>query len=88
MNGQIDGCMGVIRLNKEYQYNMLTPSFINEINRGIISLDVNEIISTIVMLPQKGQEFSNGTDFKALAQMQKEGSTDAITSYLTQIYRL
>jgi len=54
MNGEIDGCMGVIHLNKEYQYNMLTPSFINEINRGIASLDVNQIVSTIYMAPQLG----------------------------------
>lgn len=38
------------------------------------------------MAPQLGQMFSNGTDFKLLAKMQKEGAEDAITKYLEQLY--
>jgi enoyl-CoA hydratase/carnithine racemase len=81
--GDIDGCLGVIKMNKEHNYNMLTPNFINEIQRGIQSMDADQIVSTIFMAPHRGKMWSNGTDFRALAQMQKEGSADAIAAYFT-----
>ena len=70
----------------EHYYNVLSPYFIGEINRGISSMDLNQNVSTVYMAPQKGEMFSNGTDFKLLAKMQKEGADEAISKYLEQIY--
>lgn len=64
---------------------MLTPSFIDEVNRGIASMEVNQNVSTIYMAPHLGQMFSNGTDFRTLAFMQKEGSDNAIADYMQKI---
>jgi enoyl-CoA hydratase/carnithine racemase len=81
MHGELDGCLGVIKLNKEHNYNILSPNFAAEVTRGIASMEVNQTVSSIIMLPQLGQMFSNGTDFRLLAKMQQEGSKDAIAAY-------
>ena len=73
-------------MNKEHHFNLLTPNYCDEVTRGINSMYQNSNISTILMKTHFGKQFCNGTDFKALSMMAKEGSTDAICDYLQKIY--
>jgi hypothetical protein len=54
MHGDLDGCLGIIKLNKEHLYNLLNPAFATEITRGIDSMEVNQTVSSILMMPQLG----------------------------------
>jgi hypothetical protein len=52
--GNYDGCLGIINMNMEHNYNLLTPTFINEINRGLATMDITQTVSTVYMAPQLG----------------------------------
>ena len=55
MFGKRDGNLGILKLNREHRYNTLTPNFVQNVHRGIESLNRDTDISTIFMSTHKGQ---------------------------------
>lgn len=88
MYGEIDGNLGVPRMNKEHRYNQLSPSMIENISRGIETMNIDHIITTIFLTTEKNQHFCSGTDFRTIAYMKKEDNYGRIKEYLQQIYNL
>ena len=86
--GQVDGNLGVLKMNREHRYNSLTPNMIENISRGVETMNIDHIITTIYLSTDKSQHFSGGTDFRTIAFMKKENNYEAIKQYLEQIYRL
>lgn len=88
MHGFTIGRLGVVRLNKEHRFNTLSPSFCEEFSRGIGSMYEDRVTKAIYVSPAEGKHWSNGTDFRTMLAMKKEGSHDRLAQYLEQIYQL
>jgi enoyl-CoA hydratase/carnithine racemase len=67
---------------------MLTPNFIKNIRRSLETLNLDQIVKVIYMTGGKGEQFSNGTDFRTLLHYKKEGSDAKIAAYLEELYGL
>ena len=80
--------MGFLRLNREHRHNMLTPNYIKNIRRSLETLNLDQIVKVIYMTGGKGEQFSNGTDFRTLLHYKKEGSDAKIAAYLEELYGL
>ena len=71
---KIDGRLGVVFLNKEHRFNTLSPSFAREVSRGIGSMYEDRLTKAIYITSHNGKHWSNGTDFRTMLAMKKEGS--------------
>ena len=80
--GYRDGNLGVLRMNREHRFNTLTPNMIENVSRGVETMDVDNIVTTIYLGTEKHEHFSNGTDFRTIAHMKKEDSHDRIKEYI------
>jgi len=80
--------VGFLRLNREHRHNMLTPNYIKNIRRSLETLNLDQIVKVIYMTGGKGEQFSNGTDFRTLLHYKKEGSDAKIAAYLEELYGL
>jgi len=47
--GQLDGNLGVVQMNREHRYNTLTPNMIQNIVRGVDTIDNDHIATTIYL---------------------------------------
>ena len=74
MHGEIVGRLGIVRLNKEHRFNTLSPSFAHEVSRGIGSMYEDRLTRAIYVAPAKGEQWSNGTDFRTMHTMKQEGN--------------
>ena len=83
---KIEGRTGTVFLNKEHRYNTLSPSFCREVSRGVSSMYEDRLTRAMIMLPENGKHWSNGTDFRTILHMKKEGSYERLAEYLQQIY--
>ena len=84
---ETDGHLGIVWLNREHRFNMLTPSYMREMRRGVESMNVDHICNVIYMAPRKDQHFSIGTDFRTIAHMKKEDNYGRIAEYLEDVVR-
>ena len=75
-------------MNKEHRYNTLTSNLIENIDRGVETMDIDHIVTTIYLSSENSEHFSNGTDFRTIAHMKKEDNYARIQEYLTQLYQL
>ena len=88
VHGRAEGRLGILNLNKEHRYNVLSPSFAHEVSRGIGSFYEDRLTKAIMVQPDQGKQWSNGTDFRTMLGMKKEENYDALGNYLQQIYQL
>ena len=56
--------MGLIQLNRENKYNVLTNEFMREIKRCMMSHEVTEEIEFVVLTSKKHEVFCGGADLK------------------------
>ena len=66
ITGRIMGNVGILRLNKEHRYNVLSPTFAKQISRGVRSLNMDHSVRLIYLTTANGEHFSMGTDFRTL----------------------
>jgi len=85
---QLDGNLGVVKMNKEHRFNTLSEGMIADINRGLDTMNNDHIMHAIYLGTEKGQHFCNGTDFKTIAHMKKEDATGRIQKYMQELYYL
>ena len=71
---KIEGRSGAIFMNKEHKYNTLSPGFCQEVSRGVSSMFEDRQTRAMIMIPENGKHWSNGTDFRTILHMKKEGS--------------
>jgi len=88
VHGRNSGRLGILKLNKEYRFNTLTPSFAHEISRGIGSFYEDRLTRAIYVGPEKDEHWCNGTDFRTILHMKKEANYGSLADYLTQLYQL
>jgi enoyl-CoA hydratase/carnithine racemase len=86
--GKTRGSLGTVTLNREHRYNMLSPNFIEEVTRGVETMNIDHNVDVIYLTTAKGQHFSIGTDFRTIAHMKKEGAYTRVASYLEELYAL
>lgn len=84
---ETEGHLGIVWLNREHRFNMLTPSYMREMKRGVESMNVDHVCNVIYMTPKKDQHFSIGTDFRTIAHMKKEDNYERIAEYLEDVVR-
>lgn len=82
------GGLGVLKMNKEHRNNLLTPTLAEQVQRGISSFDIDTAIKFMFVSSEKGQHFSNGTDFRTLLHYVNSGELDKAADYLDQIFNL
>ncbi len=87
-NLSINFNVGILKMNREHRYNTLTSHYIKSLSRGIESLNRDDNVKLIYMSPQNGEHFSNGTDFRTIMHLKKEGEYQRIAEYLNEIYAL
>jgi enoyl-CoA hydratase/carnithine racemase len=88
MYGEIEGNLGILRMNREHRFNQLTPNMIENISRGVETMNIDHIITTIYLGTENHKHFSGGTDFRTIAFMKKEDNYGRIKEYLQQVYQL
>jgi len=72
------GGAGIVYMNKEHRFNILTPHLASQVSRGVRSMDMDHSVEVICLTPREGNQFSNGTDFKTLLYLrQNEGEEKA-----------
>ena len=76
------GRLGILNLNKEHRFNTLSPSFAHEVSRGIGSLYEDRLTKAIYVTADQGKHWSNGTDFRTMLAMKKEGNYQRVAEYL------
>jgi len=62
-----------VRLNREFDGNLLSPYFINEVDRCVTSVALDNLPLSVMLATEKDEVFSFGTDFKSLSKMMQEG---------------
>lgn len=82
------GHLGILKMNREHRYNTLTPHYVKELKRAVDTMDIDDNVKMIYMVPQKGEHFSNGTDFRTILHYKSENDYNSITSYLNGLYEL
>lgn len=80
--------MGILKMNREHRYNTLTPNYVKELKRAVDTMDIDDNIKMIYMVPQKGEHFSNGTDFRTILHYKEQNDMTAITDYINGLYEL
>lgn len=83
-----DKLLGVVKMNREHRYNLLTEGMISDISRGLESQYNNHHAHVIYWTSAKNQHWCNGTDFKTIAHMKKEDAHGRIQKYMEELYRL
>ena len=73
-------------MNKEHRFNTLSPSFAHEVSRGIGSFYEDRMTRAIYVSSTQGKHWSNGTDFRTMLHMKKEGNYEGLRDYLEQLY--
>ena len=63
MYGQLKSQTGILKLNREHRMNTLTPNFTLTVGRGLETMYIDDMVKIIHLSTEKGQHFSNGTDF-------------------------
>lgn len=76
--GERDGPLGVVKLNREHRYNTLSPSMVQDVTRGVDTMNNCHISHAIYLGTEKGEHFCNGTDFNTIAHMKKEDNIGRI----------
>jgi enoyl-CoA hydratase/carnithine racemase len=66
------GNLGVLKMNREHRFNTLTPNYVKGLSRSIETLNLDEDVKLIYMVPYNGEHFSNGTDFRTILHHKKE----------------
>ena len=49
VHGRAEGRLGILNLNKEHRYNVLSPSFAHEVSRGIGSFYEDRLTKAIMV---------------------------------------
>ena len=80
--------LGIVKLNKEYDYNLFTPKHLYEVQRGIESTYLDPQAHAVYVSTEKGEHWSHGTDFKTMMLMVKEGNFDKVSDYIQMLYNL
>jgi enoyl-CoA hydratase/carnithine racemase len=75
-------------LNREHRFNTLTPNYLKNISRSLETLNVDECVKVIYLTGNKGEHFSNGTDFRTLLHHKTSAQPHLIASYLEDLYGL
>ena len=75
-------------MNQEHRNNLLTPTFLGQIERGLESMAIDHSVSVIQLSSSKNQNFSNGTDFRTILHHVKSGESKAAADYLQRVYDL
>ena len=73
-------------MNREHRYNTLTPNFVKQVKRGVETMYMNHGCKLIYLTTDKGQHFSNGTDFRTIMHYKAHNETDKITDYMGDIF--
>jgi enoyl-CoA hydratase/carnithine racemase len=74
--------LGVIKMNREHRYNTLTPQLIDDIIRGVDTMNGDSFRHAIYLTTDKHEHWSNGTDFRTIAHMKKEDQFGRIQEYM------
>ena len=85
---EMDGPLGVVKINREHRMNTLSPTLVQDINRGVESVYQDHISHVIYLGTEKGLHFCNGSDFRTLANMNREGAHDRIQEYMQHLYNM
>jgi enoyl-CoA hydratase len=88
MYGRFISHCGILKMNKEHKYNTLSPGFIDEVYRGVESMNQDRQARVIYLSSRKHEQWSNGTDFKHMRHMSKEENFDQVAAYIEKIYQL
>jgi len=88
VQSKIRGPVGVVRMNREHRNNMLTPNFIHQVKRGVESFELDHSVRVIYLTTVKGQNFSNGTDFRTMMHYKAENEIEKMVQYLGDIFNL
>ncbi len=87
--------IGVVSMNKEFKYNILSKAFIDEITRSLMTLEVEEGTKFVFLDSYHGEVLSHGTDVRrkivltlALYFMRKNDEISKIDDYLQSLYNL
>jgi enoyl-CoA hydratase/carnithine racemase len=75
---EMDGPLGVVKINREHRMNTLSPTLVEDITRGVNSVCQDHYSHVIYLGTGKGLHFCNGSDFRTLAHMQRENAKDRI----------
>lgn len=86
MIGTRNNKIGTVDLNKEYNNNILTEAFMEDIRRSLETMEIDEDIRTIVLKSRNDEVFSYGTDLYYLYHRKKNGEIDRIVDYLSKLY--
>lgn len=86
--GELDGNLGVVKMNREHRYNTLTDAMISDITRGVDTFNNDYQCHAIYIGTEKGEHWSNGTDFRTLLHLKKEDNYGRITEYMRQLYHM
>ena len=82
------GGAGLVRMNKEHRFNILTPHLASQVSRGVKSMDMDHTVEVIFLGGRKGQQFTNGTDFKTLLYLRDNKGPEEAASFLHKIHKL
>ena len=80
--------VGMVRLNREFRKNVLTPNFIQQIARGVESMNMDHTVAMIYLAPREGKTFCNGTDFRTIMHYRAEKETEKLAKYLADVFKL
>ena len=58
----------------------------DQIHRGIETMDNDHIVNVIYLASHKHEHFCNGTDFRSLVHMKKEDNFEAMRAYMEKLY--
>lgn len=75
-------------MNREHRYNTLTDAMIKDITRGVDTFNNDYQCHAIYVGTEKGEHWSNGTDFRTIVHLKKEDNYERITEYMRQLYHM
>ena len=61
---------------------MLTPSFAQQVKRGVTTMDADHSVAAIYLTTEQLKNFSNGTDFRTLLHLAENGEKEKAAAYL------
>jgi len=88
IQAKLRSSVGILRMNREHRFNALTPGFAAQVSRGIETMNLDHTVKLIYLTTAEGKHFSNGTDFRTLLHLQKDGKDEKLASYIEDIYKL
>ena len=80
--GEVDGNLGVVKMNREHRFNTLTDVMIKDITRGVDTMNNDYQCHALYIGTEKGEHWSNGTDFRTLLHLKREDNNARITEYM------